>query len=75
MKVFNAALRMVALGVLMGLAGSIAAQQVYPNKPIRLIVRYPLFLFSSSRVRTALAGLPKTAQHQEPSQSQGSVLL
>lgn len=41
MKVFNAAVRTVFLGVLMAIAGPVAAQQVYPNKPIRLIVPYP----------------------------------
>ncbi len=37
MKAFDAAMRMVMAGVLMGLAGSVCAQQTYPNKPIRLI--------------------------------------
>ncbi len=41
MKTFGAVVRMLTLGVLMGLAGSIAAQQAYPNKPIRFIVPYP----------------------------------
>ncbi len=41
MKSFNAVVRMVAVSVLMGLAGSVAAQQAYPNKPIRLIVPFP----------------------------------
>ncbi len=41
MKAFNVVVRMVTIGVLMGLAGSIAAQQDYPNKPIRLIVPFP----------------------------------
>ena len=40
MKAFNAVVRMVAVGVLMGLAGSAAAQQVYPNKPIRFITPF-----------------------------------
>ncbi len=37
MNGFKAAVRVVALGVLMGLAGSVAAQQDYPSKPIRFI--------------------------------------
>ncbi len=41
MKVLTAVVRMLALGVLMGLAGSVAAQQDYPSKPIRIIVPYP----------------------------------
>ncbi len=41
MKVFNAVVRMLMLGALMGLAGSVAAQQAYPNRPIRFIVPYP----------------------------------
>ncbi len=40
MNTFNAAVRMLAVGVLMGLAGSVGAQQAYPGKPIRLIVPY-----------------------------------
>ena len=41
MTAFRAVARIVTVGVLMGLAGSIAAQQTYPNKPIRFIVPYP----------------------------------
>jgi len=41
MNAFNAMVRMVATGVLMGLIGSAAAQQNYPNKPIRFITPYP----------------------------------
>ncbi len=41
MKALNAVVRMVAVGVLMGLAGSVAAQQSYPSKPIRIIVAFP----------------------------------
>ncbi|MFH1604228.1 MAG: tripartite tricarboxylate transporter substrate binding protein [Pseudomonadota bacterium] len=41
MKAFNAVLRMVTVGVLMAIAGSVGAQQAYPNKPIRFIVPYP----------------------------------
>ena len=37
MKVFNAMACLVAAGVLMGFCGSVAAQQSYPNKVIRLI--------------------------------------
>ncbi len=40
MNTFNAAVRMLTVGVLMGLAGSVGAQQAYPGKPIRLIVPY-----------------------------------
>ena len=41
MKVFNAVVRMVTVGVLMGLAGAAFAQQAYPNRPIRFIIPYP----------------------------------
>ena len=41
MKGFNAVVRLVTIGMLMGLAGSVAAQQDFPNKPIRLIVPFP----------------------------------
>ncbi|MFH1605402.1 MAG: tripartite tricarboxylate transporter substrate binding protein [Pseudomonadota bacterium] len=41
MKAFNAVVRMVTVGVLMGLAGSVAAQQTYPSKSIRFIVAFP----------------------------------
>ena len=41
MKTFNAVLRMVTVGVLMAIAGSVAAQQPYPIKPIRIITPYP----------------------------------
>jgi len=41
MKAFNAVVRIVTVAVLMGLAGFAAAQQPYPNKPIRFIVPYP----------------------------------
>jgi len=40
MKAFNAMVRMLLVGVLMGLAGPVAAQQAYPSKPIRFIVPY-----------------------------------
>ena len=40
MKGFNAMVRMVTVGMLMGLAGSVAAQQAYPSKPIRFITPY-----------------------------------
>ena len=40
MKRFNAVVRMVTVGVLMGLAGSATAQQAYPSKAIRMIVPY-----------------------------------
>ena len=40
MKDFNAVLRLIAVGVLLGFAGSAAAQQDYPNKPIRFITPY-----------------------------------
>ncbi len=39
MKIFNAVVRIVAV-VLMAIAGSAAAQQEYPNKPIRIIVPF-----------------------------------
>ena len=39
-KVFHAAVRTLALGTLMGLAGSVAAQQDYPSKPIRFITPF-----------------------------------
>ncbi len=41
MKAFNAVVRMVTVGVLMAIAGTTAAQQNYPSKPIRLIVAFP----------------------------------
>ena len=41
MKNFSAVVRTVTVGLLMGFAGSVAAQQDYPNKPIRLIVPFP----------------------------------
>jgi len=41
MKSFNAMLRVVTLAIPMAIAGSAAAQQDYPNKPIRLIVPFP----------------------------------
>lgn len=40
MKVFNTAMRMAVAGALMAIAGSAAAQQDYPNKPIRFISPY-----------------------------------
>ena len=40
MKGFNALMRVVVACVLLGLAGSVGAQQSYPNKPIRFIVPY-----------------------------------
>ena len=41
MKGFDAAVRVAAAGLLMGFIGSVAAQQAYPNKPIRFITPYP----------------------------------
>jgi len=41
MKTFNAVLCLVTMGALMAIAGSAAAQQDYPNKPIRFITPYP----------------------------------
>ena len=41
MKGFDALMRVVVACVLLGLAGSVGAQQSYPNKPIRFIVPYP----------------------------------
>ncbi len=41
MNAFNAVVRMVMVGILMAIAGSAAAQQDYPNKPIRWITPYP----------------------------------
>ncbi len=40
MKTFNALARIVLVGVLMAIAGTAAAQQEYPNKPIRIIVPF-----------------------------------
>jgi len=40
MKAFNAVVRMLATCALMGLAGSVAAQEPYPSKPIRFITPY-----------------------------------
>ncbi|MFH1603770.1 MAG: tripartite tricarboxylate transporter substrate binding protein [Pseudomonadota bacterium] len=41
MKSFNAVVRMLTVGVLMAITGSVAAQQPYPVKPIRFIVPFP----------------------------------
>ena len=41
MKGFNVVMRMVTLGVMMVIAGSVAAQQAFPSKPIRFIVPFP----------------------------------
>jgi len=41
MKGFNAVARLVTVGVLLGFAGSVDAQQAYPGKPIRFIVPFP----------------------------------
>jgi len=41
MKGCNAVVRVLTLAVLLGIAGSAAAQQAYPNKPIRFITPYP----------------------------------
>jgi len=41
MKSFSAIVRMVGVGTLLAIAGSVAAQQAYPNKPIRFITPYP----------------------------------
>ncbi|MFH1604261.1 MAG: tripartite tricarboxylate transporter substrate binding protein, partial [Pseudomonadota bacterium] len=40
MNAFNAVVRMVTVGVLMAIAGSVGAQQAYPSKPIRIISPY-----------------------------------
>ncbi len=40
MKAFNAVMRMLTVCILMAIAGSSAAQQDYPNKPIRFITPY-----------------------------------
>ena len=41
MKSIDAVVRMLMLGVLTVVAGSVAAQQAYPSKPIRVIVAFP----------------------------------
>ena len=41
MKACNTVMRMVMAIALIGLAGSVLAQQTYPNKPIRIITPYP----------------------------------
>jgi tripartite-type tricarboxylate transporter receptor subunit TctC len=41
LKSFNTVVRMVTVGVLIAIAGTAAAQQAYPNKPIRMITPYP----------------------------------
>ncbi len=41
MNTFNAVVRMVLLCLLIAIAGSAAAQQAYPSKPIRFIVPFP----------------------------------
>ena len=40
MNAFNTAVRILAVGVLAGFAGSVGAQQDYPNRPIRFITPY-----------------------------------
>ena len=40
MKGFNAVVRIVTVGVLMAIVAPVAAQQPYPNKPIRIITPY-----------------------------------
>ena len=40
MKSFNLVMRMLVAGMLLAIAGSVAAQQAYPNKPIRFITAY-----------------------------------
>ncbi len=40
MKGFNAVVRMATVGMLMGVASSVPAQQDYPNKPIRFITPF-----------------------------------
>ena len=41
MKILTAAFQILTMGVLIALAGLAAAQQAYPNKPIRIIVPFP----------------------------------
>ncbi|MFH1602701.1 MAG: tripartite tricarboxylate transporter substrate binding protein [Pseudomonadota bacterium] len=41
MKAFYAMVRMATVGVLMAIAGSAAAQQNYPNKPVHFITPFP----------------------------------
>ena len=41
MKVFNAAARVVMVGILLAITATATAQQTYPNKPIRLIIPFP----------------------------------
>ena len=41
MKLFFTAVQIMTLCVLVAFSGSAAAQQAYPNKPIRVIVPYP----------------------------------
>lgn len=38
---FNSVIRMLGVGILMAIAAAAAAQQTYPNKPIRIIVPFP----------------------------------
>ncbi|MFH1604518.1 MAG: tripartite tricarboxylate transporter substrate binding protein [Pseudomonadota bacterium] len=64
MKAFNTVMRMVTLGVLMAIAGSAAAQQDYPSKPIRLIVPYPPG--GSTTVLARLVGQKLTASWGQP---------
>jgi len=40
MKTFNAVVRTAVIGMLMGFAAAVVAQQPYPNKPIRFITPY-----------------------------------
>lgn len=40
-RLFTAVTRMLTIGLLAALAGAVAAQQDYPNRPIRIVVPYP----------------------------------
>ena len=41
MRILAAALQILIMGMLIALAGPAAAQQAYPNKPIRIIIPFP----------------------------------
>ena len=40
MKSFNAVACVLTIGLIMGLPGSVAAQQAYPNKPVHYVVAF-----------------------------------
>ena len=64
MRGFNAVLRSVTVGMLMALAGQAAAQQAYPNKPIRIITPYVAGGSTSVLARLVGQALTESWGHQ-----------